>query len=229
MDRTEILIGIAIAIIVLVVACYILSKACKLLFKILAFVFKPIRWFFGLFGKGQKDNLHSSTNAPVKRYKSLSEFADAVEAAPEEIDANLKAVFKDISDEIGNIYDDEKSELGRAILAEPVAALERIAKAPIKDKDKPIITSLFELADLIEEKRTKLDSTIRAILTEIYDYCEMYEAENDAMADVAFNLERALYPNGISESQAAASAKRQAKKEERIRAKLKSQLDSTPK
>ena len=187
-------------------------------------------WLIALACK-RKSKAKPDNEAPKKemqakgpRYKSLEDFAEKVESDPKEIDANIHAVICDLATTIGNVYEETDNDYGRAILNEPVAALKRIAKAQIADKSNPVIFSMFSLADFIEEKKVKLDPAIRAMLTEVYDYCELYElhAESDCeMSPIAYDLERALYPNGLSASQSEAAGKRQARKEAAIEAKMK--------
>lgn len=222
MNTTDLAIAIALALLVVIVLVVLLVKVGKLLYTILAFVFKPVVWFIGLFAPKKKPAKEESAKAP--RYKSLADFATKVESDPKEIDANIYAIFSELSDELGKAMDETKDDSDRAILSEPVAALRRIANAKIADKNKPVIGSLFELADLVEEKKVKIDPAIRAMLTEVYDYCELFGLANDEDCDIsatAYDIERALYPKGPSQSQAEASAKRQSKIDAAIKARMK--------
>lgn len=181
-------------------------------------------------GKSKKSNKARNSTSPMKRYKSLANFADMVESNPDEIDANIKAVFTDLYKTLGYVYDKIASDYGREILASPVTALKRIVEAPIEDKAKPVISSLFTLADMIEGKETSLDPSMRVILTEIYDYCEIYtaKAEEDCeLSPLSYDLERILYPRGASMSQSEAAARRQSKMEAVINEKIKTQCEST--
>ena len=205
MSNWDIYIGIAIAIVVIVIVCYLLSKVCKVLFAILAILFKPVIWFFGLFCKSNKKSKSKSVaSATTPKYKSLAEFAATVAADPKAIDSNLHAIFTDLRNDIAAVYHDSDDARERAILAVPLASLDKIAKAKIKDKSKPMFTSVGALAFAIEDKDVRLDAAIRRILTEIYDYCELC-TDNDDVASIAYDLEQTLWPHDISEAQAEAS------------------------
>ena len=221
MDNTEILIAVGVGIVVLALVLYLLAKVFKVLFAILAFIFKPVFWIFGLFSHSKKTNSKDKT----PHYKSLAEFAAVIEKDPTAIDSNLHAIFTDLRDEIGNVYDEITDEFEKAVLAEPLTSLEKIANAKIKDKSKPMFSSIGELAFAVEDKTVRLDSAIRGIFTDIYDYCDIFccQSKHDVdLAEVSYSLERAIWPNEQSQSQAEATAKRQARKEEAIKAKMKS-------
>lgn len=218
MDNTTLYIAIGAGVVALALGSYLLFKACKMLLAILAFIFKPILWVFGLFSR---DKETKSKDKPV-HYKSLAEFAAVIETDPNAIDSNLHAIFTDLRDEIGSIYDETTDAFGKAVLAEPLASLEKIANARIKDKSKPMFSSIGELMFAVEEKKVKLDSSIRGIFTEIYDYCDLFSCEaehGDDMAAIAYDLEQTIWPNGQTQAQSEATSKRQAKKEAAIRAK----------
>ena len=223
MNTTEILIGIGIAILVIVLSLYLLSKLFKMLFAILAFIFKPVTWFFGLFSRSKESQPKPAKDKPI-RYKSLADFAAVIATNPTAIDSNLHAIFTDLRDEIGSIYDETTDAFGKTLLAEPLASLEKIANAEIKDKSKPLVSSIFSLAMSIEDKEIKLDSALRSIFIEVYDYLELY-TPNDATEgdyyELAYTVEKVVFPNdGPTEAQAEAASKRQAKIEAAIKAKL---------
>lgn len=249
MDNTAIAIAVAASIVALIVIVLIgrfLTKRPWILFVcaagigIMGYATKNPDWYVGtaalaiwwviaLSSKRKSTKKGAPKKAAAKdapkgpRYKSLADFADKVEADRNEIDANIHAVFCNLAEELGNAMDETKSEYGRAILSNPVAALERIQKAEIADKDEPLMSSIFDLAEYAEEKKVKLDPAIRAMLAEVYDYCEIFDVEADddcALTDVAYDLERTLYPNGLSEAQSEAAGKRQGKLEEAIKAKM---------
>lgn len=221
MNNTEILIALGIGVVVIALALCLLSKVCKALFAVLCFIFKPVLWVFRLFSHDDKKTKPKDKPA---HYKSLAEFAAVIESDPTAIDSNLHAIFTGLRDDIGSVYDEITDEFDKAVLAEPLASLEKIANAKIKDKSKPTFSSIDELALAIEDKTVKLDSAIRGIFIDIYDYCDIFccSSEHDAdLSDVSYSLEQAIWPNGQSESQAEATSKRQAKKEAAIKAKMK--------
>lgn len=221
MDNTEILIAIGIGIVFLALVLCLLAKVFKALFAMLAFIFKPVFWIFGLFS-------HSKKTKPkdiVPHYKSLAEFASAIASDPTAIDSNLHAIFTSLRDEIGNVHDEIADEYEKALLAVPLESLEKIADATIKDKSKPMFASIGELAAAIEDKEAKLDSGIRAIFTEIYDYCDLFTCTSDHdedLQEVTFDLEQALWPKGQTEAQSQATGRRQTKIEAAVKAKMKS-------
>lgn len=221
MNNPEIFIALGIAIVVIALTIYLLSKVCKALFAILCFIFKPVVWVFSLFSH---DDKKAKPKGKLAHYKSLAEFAAVIESDPTAIDSNLHAIFTDLRDEIGSVYDEIADEFEKAVLAEPLTSLEKIANAKIKDKSKPMFSSIGELAFAVEDKTVKLDSAIRSILTDIYDYCDIFccQSKHDAdLSDVTYSLEQVIWPNGQSESQAEATSKRQARKEAAIKAKMK--------
>ena len=84
-----------------------------------------------------------------------------------------------------------------------------LSKSKTKRKrSKALYSTLDELADAIEAGEATLDPTIRAILIDIYDQVDS-GADDIEDDDVRFNfdsliydLERAIYPKGMSEKQA---------------------------
>lgn len=229
MEHPEIIIAVVGGLLLLALTIYILAKVCKAVFAFLAFILKPVFWVFRLFSGGRKKQ--SAKEKPV-RYKSLAEFADVIASDPTAIDSNLHAIFTDLRDEIGSIYDATTNDFDKAVLAGPLASLDKIANAKIKDKSKPMFPTLFNLADAIAEKDVKLDSALRGIFLEIYDHVELYtpnDATEGAYEPLAYDVERTLFPNdGPSQSQAEAASKRQAKKEAAIKDKMTTPRESTP-
>lgn len=205
MKNTDLLIALAISVVVIIVALYILSKICKAIGSLL----KPAR-------RGGE----TKSGGGVKKYKSLAEFADVVASDPTAIDSNLHAIFTDMRDAIGSAYDKATEEIDKAVLTVPLASLEKIANAPIKDKSKPMFSSIGALGFAVEDKTVKLDAAIRGIFTEVYDYCVIFNCqsdEGDSLTDIVLDLEMALWPNGPSQTQEEAASRRQAKIEAAIR------------
>lgn len=98
-------------------------------------------------------------------------------------------------------------------------ALCLLAKSKKKRKrSKALYSTLDELADAIEAGEATLDPTIRAILTDIYDQVDSLAdnvTDDNALLDASMltnDLERALYPNGMTEKQAEAACNRKIKK-----------------
>ena len=86
-------------------------------------------------------------------------------------------------------------------------------------KGKALASSIAELADAIEDKTLSLDATTKAIykdlhvlLTDISNQISDGDAESadEAIQDIIYDLERIIYPNGMTEKQAEALANRSA-------------------
>lgn len=150
-------------------------------------------------------------------HRGLEAFAAAVESGVAEIDANIRAVFDDISGELESIADAVESDEISAVVRAKSEVAQRIGTAKVSGSQSPIVNYLSELSDLIEERHASLDATTRAALLDVYDFCEVLSDElgdgdaGEAASDLAYNLERAIFPKGITENQACAAAKRQSK------------------
>ncbi len=82
-------------------------------------------------------------------------------------------------------------------------------------------SSLSDLADGIEDKPLSIDPTTKAILKDLYATLDEIsdqissgetDAADETIQDVMYDIERVVYPNGISEKQAAALSKRKSKR-----------------
>ena len=82
-------------------------------------------------------------------------------------------------------------------------------------------SSLAELADGIEDKSLSIDPTTKAILKDLYATLDEIstqltdgetQAADETIQDVMYDIERAVYPNGMSEKQSAAPSRRKPKR-----------------
>jgi hypothetical protein len=170
-----------------------------------------------------KSNQASGSKPKARRkssrvvHRGLEAFAAAVESGEAEIDANIRAVFADVSDELENIADAVESDEISAVVRAKSEVVRRIGTAKVSGSQSPVVNNLSELSDLIEERRTSLDATTRAALLDVYDFCEVLSNEvgngdgGEAASDLACDLERAIFPMGLTEKQAYAAAERQSK------------------
>ncbi len=91
----------------------------------------------------------------------------------------------------------------------------RKSKKKSRGSNKALCNSLADFADKVESGEVTIDATIKAVMRDIGDRIadieDSLDQESDAqeeLTDLQYDIERILYPNGKTEKQALAEAKR---------------------
>lgn len=153
--------------------------------------------------KRKKVKREKKSSKSTIQYRNAKAFVAAIESKEATIDANLRAVFTDIAEQLQSIADEVEDDNLAKTIEEKGKLLGRISAAKVKGSKEPSIHDLDELSELVEDGRAKIDPTTRMVLKEVYtlvDSLEMPDSDDGQIDDASMlsvTLEQILYPSRI--------------------------------
>lgn len=143
------------------------------------------------------------TSKPTVKYRTIEAFVAAIESGDATIDANIRAIFTDVADQLQSIADDIDDEAMAEKLYNKSKLVSRIAAAKVNGSKEPLIHDLDDLAMLVDERRVKIDPSTKMALREVYNLVDSIELPDNDSGDIddttllAVTLEQILYPVGV--------------------------------